>query len=67
MTRRRSRLPGNTSLILVALAAVACGGDEKKSAGPAGEHKKIEITPTADARADAPDLPRPALPQAGWR
>ena len=53
MTRRRSRLPGNTSLILVALTAVACGGGEKKSAGPAGEHKKIEITPTADARADA--------------
>jgi spermidine/putrescine transport system substrate-binding protein len=53
MTRRRSRLPGNTSLILVALAAVACGGGEKKSAGSAGEHKKIEITATADARADA--------------
>ena len=53
MTRRRSRLPGSTTLILVALAAVACGGGEKKSAGPAGETKKIEITPTADARADA--------------
>ena len=53
MTRRRSRLPGNTALILVALAAVACGGAEKQSAGPAGETRKIEITPTTDARADA--------------
>ncbi len=53
MTRLRSRLPGTTTLILVALAAVACGGGEKKSAGPAGESKKVEITPTADARADA--------------
>lgn len=53
MTRRRSRLPGNTTLVLVALAAVACGGAEKKSAGPAGETQKIEITPTTDARADA--------------
>jgi spermidine/putrescine-binding protein len=53
MTRRHSRLPGTTTLILVALAGVACGGAEKKSAGPAGETRKIEITPTKDARADA--------------
>ncbi|HEY5939250.1 MAG TPA: hypothetical protein VIT87_00420, partial [Gemmatimonadales bacterium] len=53
MTRRRSRLPGSTTMILVALGAVACGGGEKKSAGPAGETRKIEITPTQDARADA--------------
>jgi putative spermidine/putrescine transport system substrate-binding protein/spermidine/putrescine transport system substrate-binding protein len=53
MTRRRSRLPGSTTMILVALGAVACGGGEKKSAGPAGEAKKIEITATQDARADA--------------
>ena len=53
MTRRRLRLPGSTTLILVALASVACGGAEKKSAGPTGETKKIEITPTKDARADA--------------
>jgi len=53
MTRRRSRLPGSTTLILVALATVACGGAEKKSAGPASETRKIEITPTGDARADA--------------
>jgi len=53
MTRRRSRLPGSTTLIVVALASVACGGAEKKSATPAGESRKIEITPTKDARADA--------------
>jgi spermidine/putrescine-binding protein len=53
MTRRRLRLPGSTTLTLVALASVACGGAEKKSAGPTGETKKIEITPTKDARADA--------------
>jgi len=53
MTRRRSRLPGSTIRIVVGLAAVACGGGEKKSAGPSGETKKIEITPTGDARADA--------------
>jgi len=53
MTRRRSRLPGSTTLIVVALASVACGGAEKKSATPAGESRKIEITPTQDARADA--------------
>lgn len=53
MTRRRSRLPSNTTLILVAFATVACGGAEKKAAGPAGETRKIEITPTRDARADA--------------
>lgn len=53
MTRRRSRLPGSTTLILVAFAALACGGADKKSEGPAGETRKIEITPTEDARADA--------------
>lgn len=53
MTRRRSRLRGSTTLILVALAAAACGGADKKPAGPAGETRKIEIAPTADARADA--------------
>lgn len=53
MTRRRSRLPGSTTLILVALASAGCGGAEKKSASPAGEARKIEITPTKDARADA--------------
>jgi spermidine/putrescine-binding protein len=53
MIRCRSRLPGSTTLILVALVTVACGGGEKKSAGPAGETRKIEIAPTADARADA--------------
>ena len=53
MTRRRSRLPGRNTLILVALASGACGGGEKKSAGPVGETQKIEITPTSDARADA--------------
>jgi putative spermidine/putrescine transport system substrate-binding protein/spermidine/putrescine transport system substrate-binding protein len=53
MTRHRSRLTGSTSLILVALACVACGGAEKKAAGPAPGAHKIEITRTADARADA--------------
>jgi spermidine/putrescine-binding protein len=53
MIRRRLRLPGGSTLILLALASAACGGGEKKAAGPAGETRKIEITATTDARADA--------------
>jgi putative spermidine/putrescine transport system substrate-binding protein/spermidine/putrescine transport system substrate-binding protein len=52
MTWRRSRLPGTFALTL-ALSAAACGGGEKPAAAPAAKAKKISITPTGDARADA--------------
>jgi spermidine/putrescine-binding protein len=52
MIWRRSRWPGITTLMLAALASSACGGGEKNAA-PTAAAKKIAITPSGDARADA--------------
>jgi len=51
MTWRRSRLPA--VLTLAAWVVAGCGGGEKPASAPAAKAKKIAITPTADARADA--------------
>lgn len=50
MTWRRSPLPGWTALALAALAGCG-GGEQKPAAGTAA--RKIPVTPSGDARADA--------------
>jgi spermidine/putrescine-binding protein len=53
MTWRRSRLSRPLALALAGLVAAGCGGGEKPAAGPAAKARKISITPSKDARADA--------------
>jgi len=52
MTWRRVRLRGWTMLALLSIAGVGCGG-EKPATSAGAATKKIAITPTGDARADA--------------
>ena len=49
MIRRRRRLSGRAVL---ALALAACGGGDKRAESGAAA-KKIKVTPSGDARADA--------------
>ena len=53
MTWRRPTLHGTTALLLACLAAAACGGGEKQSTGPQAAAKKITISRSKDAQADA--------------
>jgi spermidine/putrescine-binding protein len=52
MTWPRVRLRGWTVLALLSIAGAGCGG-EKPASSAAATTKKIDITPTGDARADA--------------
>jgi spermidine/putrescine-binding protein len=52
MTWPRGRLGGWTVLALLSIAGAGCGG-EKPATSAAAATKKISITPTGDARADA--------------
>jgi putative spermidine/putrescine transport system substrate-binding protein/spermidine/putrescine transport system substrate-binding protein len=53
MTWRRPILRGTTPVLLVSLVAAACGGGEKQAAGPGAAAKKITISRSGDALADA--------------
>src|SRR3954468_18367037 len=53
MTRRLLTLPGTFLLFVTGLTVAACGSRENKSETRAANVKKIEVTATADARADA--------------
>jgi spermidine/putrescine-binding protein len=53
MTWPRVRLRGWTVLALLVITGAGCGGGEKPATSAATATKKIDITPTGDARADA--------------